>query len=276
MTTIGFMRPTDRMKESLELAKKMGFDAMCAPSLEILPGEDGVYEALERDLVPGAVAVFSSASAADLVRARLGDRLKPAFEGVRIVAIGPATAGKLREMGLEPDDVPEDHSSEGAVAHLNGQVSGKRVLLLRSDCGRDALSDGLRAEGADVEDLAVYRVKEYGISNGLLHIVMMIKQGRLDAMAFTSPKSAESFIQRIEGRFGREDARRYMSVVRIAAIGAPTAEKLEELGYHADIVPQEATFPAMLEAVRSAFPERRGHGPGDGGRHAGRSPLIPG
>lgn len=255
MTTLGFMRPMDRMKESLELAKKMGFDAMCAPSLEILAGEDSVYETLEQELKPGVIAVFSSISAVDLVKARLGDRLKPAFEGVRIVAVGPSTAKRLREAGLEPTDVPEDHSSEGIVAHLKGQVSGRKVLLLRSDSGRDVLYDGLKAEGADVEDLAVYRVKEYGLSNGMLHIVTMIKQGRLDAMAFTSPKSAESFVSRIEERFGKEKAHEYMSHVVIAAIGAPTADKLTELGYPPQVVPHEATFEAMLAAVRDACAE---------------------
>lgn len=252
MTTLGFMRPTDRMKDSLELAKSMGFEAMCAPSLEILPGEDSVYETLAKELSPGVIAVFSSVSAVDLVKARLGNRLKPSFEGVRIVAIGPSTAKRLEEAGLKPTDMPEDHSSEGVVDYLKGQVSGRKVLLLRSASGRDVLNDGLAAAGAEVEDLAVYRVEDYGLSNGLLHIMMMIKQGRLDAMAFTSPRSAESFLSRLEGRYGEEKARGYMSNVLVAAIGAPTAERLTELGYPPQVVPSEATFPAMLQAIKDA------------------------
>lgn len=253
MTTLGFMRPMDRIADSVELAKKMGFEAMCAPSMEVLPGEDEAFSRLDSLLKPGVVAVVSSVSAADQLKRRYGDDLAKRFEGVETVAIGPITAERLAKAGIRASSVPEDYSSEGVVDSLGDGIGGRTVLLLRSDRGRAVLPEGLAAKGAVVEDLPVYRLKEYGLSNALLHLEMMIKHGALDSMAFTSPSSAEMFLSRIEGKFGKEKARELMSDVCIAAIGSPTASKIEEMGYTVRIVPEESTFEAMLEAVRSAF-----------------------
>lgn len=257
MTTLGFMRPMDRIADSVELAKKMGFEAMCAPSMEVLPGEDEAFSRLDSLLKPGVVAVVSSVSAADQLKRRYGDDLAKRFDGVETVAIGPITAERLAKAGIRASSVPEDYSSEGVVDSLGDGIGGRTVLLLRSDRGRAVLPEGLAAKGAVVEDLPVYRLKEYGLSNALLHLEMMIKHGALDAMAFTSPSSAEMFLSRIEGKFGKEKARELMSDVCIAAIGSPTASKIEEMGYMVRIVPEESTFEAMLEAVRRAFDQRR-------------------
>ena len=93
------------------------------------------------------------------------------------------------------------------------------------------------------------------MSIALLHLLTMIKQGRLDVMAFTSPKSASIFISQVEDYFGKEAGDAYLHKVKIAAIGGPTSERLTELGFEPDIVPENATFQDMLEAIREAVPQ---------------------
>ncbi len=257
MTTLGFTRPTKRIKESVAQAEAMGFRAMCAPSLDILPGEDSEFARLEGSLSDGCIAVFCSVTAVEECQSRYKDDLSKMFEGREVVSIGPATTAKLRSVGIEPGTVPEEYSSEGIVEALKGRVSGRTVALIRSDSGSDVLSEGLKDAGADVRDIASYRLKDAGESNALLHLLTMIKQGRLDVMAFTSPMSASMFVSRVEQRYGKEKGAEYLHAVKIAAIGGPTSRRLEELGFPPDIVPGKATFADMLEAIREAVPPEK-------------------
>ena len=255
MTTLGFTRPSKRIKDSVAQAEAMGFQALGAPSLDILPGEDAEFSKLQESVSGDCIAVFCSVTAVEDCQSRYKDSFRGMFDGTEVVSIGPATTSKLKAAGIEPDTVPEEYSSEGIVEALKGRVSGKRVVLIRSDSGSDVLSEGLDAAGADVRDIAVYRLKDAGESIALLHLLTMIKQGRLDVMAFTSPMSASMFVSRVEQRYGKEKGSEYLHGVKIAAIGGPTSRRLEELGFPPDIVPEKATFADMLEAIRGAFPE---------------------
>lgn len=86
MTTLGFTRPSKRIKESIEQATKLGFEAMGAPSMDILPGEDSEFVRLEESLVPGCIAVFCSVTAVEECRTRFGDGLKTKIEGCKVVS----------------------------------------------------------------------------------------------------------------------------------------------------------------------------------------------
>ena len=255
MTTVGFTRPTQRIKDSMDEARAMGFDVMAAPSLEILPGDDEEFKRLESSVTEGCTVIFGSSTAVEQCQKYFGDRMGAVFQGARIVSIGPATSKKLEAAGFTVDAVPEDFSSYGLVDMLKGEVSGKRVVVIRSDSGSDVLSDGLREAGADLVCIASYKLKEVGMCPALLHLLTAVKRGQLDVMAFTSPMSATSFIGHVERRFGKEKGDEYLRQAKIAAIGRPTSERLESLGFKPDIVPEETTFHDMLQAIRDVFPE---------------------
>lgn len=253
MTVVGFTRPVDKIKDSVKEAEDMGFQVMAAPSLEILPGDDSEFDRLKDSLSAGAIAVFGSSTAVEQCQKRFGDSFRGMFEGVRVVSIGPATSKKLESVGIKADSMPEDYSSYGLVDLLKDDVKGRRVVIIRSDSGSEVLSDGLSEAGADLVTVAVYKLKEVGMCPAILHMYISVKRGRMDVMAFTSPKSASSFITGIERHFGKEQADGYLRQIRIAAIGRPTAEMLESLGFKPDIVPAETTFHDMLAAIREYF-----------------------
>lgn len=257
MTSIGFTRPSKRLKDSVKMAEDMGFKVYPAPSLEILPGEDSEFGKLEASLTEGCTAVFCSSTAVEECQARYGDALPGMFSGARVVSIGPATTAKLEAAGLRPDSAPEEFSSYGLVELLQGDVQGKRVVLIRSDSGSDVLSEGVAAAGADLVDVAAYRLKDTGVTLKLLHLLTALKHGEVDVMAFSSPMSASMFVASLEKQLGKEAGDGYLRATKIAAIGNPTRLRLTELGFPPDIVPENATFRDMLEAVRAEFPERR-------------------
>lgn len=255
MTTVGFTRPSQRIKDSVQEARDMGFDVMAALSLEIMPGDDSEFNRLEGSVTPGCVVVFGSSTAVEQCQRFFGDRLGQVFEGAKIVSIGPATTKKLETAGFNVDAVPEDFSSYGLVDLLKGEANGKRIVVVRSDSGTDILSDGLKAAGADLVDIASYKLKEVGMCPALLHMMIAVKRAQLDVMAFTSPMSASSFIAHLEKQYGKEKGDQYLHQIKIAAIGRPTSERLESLGFKPDIVPAETTFHDMLLAIKAAFPE---------------------
>lgn len=257
MTTIGFTRPSKRLKDSVKEAEELGFEVMAAPSLEILPGEDPEFERLERSVTEGSTVVFCSSTAVEECQTRFGGSLSGLVSGSRVVSIGPATSRRLEAAGLHPDTVPEDYSSEGLVDLLKDDAKGRRVVLVRSDSGSDVLSEGLRDAGADVVDIAAYRLREAGMGNAMLHMLISLKKGRIDCMAFTSPMSASTFVARLEAQFGKEAGDGYLRAVKVAAIGEPTRRRLTELGFPPDIVPETTTFRDMLVAIRDSFPQRR-------------------
>lgn len=256
MTTLGFTRPSKRIKESVKQAEEMGFKAMGAPSMDIVPGDDSEFSRMDDSLEPGCYVVFCSVTAVEECKTRFGDRLGEMMEGKKVVSIGPSTTAKLESAGVKAVAVPGEYSSEGIVELLKNEVSGKRVILVRSDSGSDVLDEGLSAAGAEVVDIAAYKLKDAGMSIALLHLFTMLKQGRLDVMAFTSPKSASIFVTQIIAHFGKERGEEYLHKAKIVAIGGPTSKRLTELGFPPDIVPENATFPDMLKAVKDYFAEK--------------------
>ena len=255
MTTVGFTRPSVRIKDSVQEARDLGFDVMAAPSLEIMPGDESEFRRLEESVTDGCVVVFGSSTAVEQCQKFFGDRLVGVFEGAKIVSIGPATTKKLTAAGFQVDAVPEDFSSYGLVDLLKGEASDRRIVVVRSDSGSDILSDGLRAAGADLVDIASYKLKEVGMCPALLHMMIAVKRAQMDVMAFTSPMSATSFIRHLEEHYGKEKGDEYLRQIKIAAIGRPTSERLESLGFKPDIVPEDTTFHDMLLAIKAAFSE---------------------
>lgn len=72
-------------------------------------------------------------------------------------AVGERTAAVLRDAGLDVV-VPARADSEGLLAlPVLQEVAGRRFLLLRGDGGRELLPETLRARGARVDPIALYR-----------------------------------------------------------------------------------------------------------------------
>ena len=251
MTVLGFTRPQQRIRDSIKEAEDMGFTVMAAPSLDILPGEDSEFTKLEQSVGDGVTVIFGSGTAVEQCSKRFPD-LAAMVAPCRVVSIGPNTTKELAKAKVRVDAEPEDYSSYGLVDLLKADAAGRRIVIIRSDSGSDVLSDGLKAAGADVIDVASYRLKEFGMSSALLHLLMSMKHGEVDVMAFTSPMSASSFIAALEKQFGKERAREYLGRVKVAAIGRPTAMRLESLGRKPDIIPEKTTFHDMLLAIKDA------------------------
>ena len=84
-----------------------------------------------------------------------------ALEGVRLCAVGPATAERLARYGLKVDldaaRVPRRSAVRMRWIAQVGDVNGLKVLLPRADIGREVIAEELRRQGADVTEVVAYR-----------------------------------------------------------------------------------------------------------------------
>lgn len=155
-------RPADECAaQAAELAGH-GVASASLPLLVIAPREESAVErALMLDLDRFHVVVAISKPAARLALDRL-DRYWPQPPlGPRWFAVGAGTAAILADYGLEVCHPAQGEDSESllalpalaeALAHPD-----PRVLILKGEGGREALAEGLRARGAQVEALELYR-----------------------------------------------------------------------------------------------------------------------
>jgi len=149
-------RPAHQAEGLCELIQAAHGRPIRFPTIEILGPADKqtarsqLAAARQADLL-----VFVSANAVQYAFPLLPDQLPLDID---IAAVGKATASALGESGLDPTLLPERMDSEGLLALPALQdVTGKSILILRGNGGRELLAETLRERGADVTQVEVYR-----------------------------------------------------------------------------------------------------------------------
>ncbi len=170
--------------------------------------------------------------------ARLLDLVHDArgLTGPRIAAIGPGTAAALRSGGIEPDIVPERSNAEGLVDALAG-IDVRRALIARAEEGREVLPDALRARGAEVELLALYRTIAEPLSASERAAAL-----EADLLVFASSSAVKAF----------HDAAGTLDGPRIASIGPATSATIRDLGGAVAIEAAEHTPDGLIGAILEA------------------------
>jgi uroporphyrinogen III methyltransferase/synthase len=154
-----------------------------APTIRIEPLPGPPPDLSSYDLV-----CLTSANGVHALFARLG-RDARAFAGVRVAAVGPATAQALREHGILADVVAERYVAESLVSAI-ADLPVKRALLAQAKDARDVLAQALRARGADVDVLALYETLPAALSPQALRAA-----ASADYITFTSSSTVRFFLQ---------------------------------------------------------------------------------
>ena len=118
--------------------------------------------------------------------------------GVRIAAVGPATAAKLRHLHLQVDLMPEEYLATKIVDALANyeSIENLRILLLRAEAANPELPKLLEEKGAIVDDIACYQtVPETEDVTGVA--ARLLEEGA-DWITFTSSSTVENFHARFD------------------------------------------------------------------------------
>jgi uroporphyrinogen III methyltransferase/synthase len=240
-----------------ELLAAEGAHPIVLPALELERRVDEpAFDAAVEGLRAGGYAwtVFTSTNAVEtmfeLLRARGIDAR--AFAGVRVCAIGGATAEALAARGLLADLVPPEAVGESVVEAMvaagGAALAGARVLLPRAEGGRAVLPDGLRAAGATVDEVTLYVAAPP--ASAPPEALALLRTGNIDAVAFTSSSTVRNLLTVLGEDAG---ARAGVTGALVACIGPATAETARSAGLSVDVEAAEHSVPGLVAALREAF-----------------------
>jgi len=193
--------------------------------------------------------VFTSQNAVHIVFDRLvawglGPRT---FASTSVAAIGSATGDALTQRGVVPALVPDEFVGEALAEALGarGGLAGSRVLVPTAQDARDALAAGLKAHGAVVEVVPVYRTVPATID--LSDLAVELQGGRIDAVTFTSSSTVRCFVDLV-GRKAATSAR-----FAAAVIGPVTAGTARDLGLGDVLEAEPHTVTGLVDALLRRF-----------------------
>jgi len=167
------------------------------------------------------------------------------FASAKVAAIGPQTANALTLLGLKPDFVPEVFTGRelaGQLARFTN-ITGKRILLLRSRNASDDLPQLLRRAQAVVDDIAIYET--IPVSSGSEKLKEDINAGRLHWLTFASPSSADSFFQQLRPEWVNS------SKAKVASIGPVTSDRLRMLGVNIDVEAAQHNIQGLIKVMET-------------------------
>ena len=171
--------------------------------------------------------------------------------GVRIAAIGPATAQRVKDYHLHVDLQPEEFVAEAIVREFakQGGVENLRILIARAEKARDVLPKELSGLGAIVDEGFAYRtVPETRDATGARR--RLLEEGA-DLITFTSSSAVENFVA-----LGLP----WPKGMQVASIGPVTSKTAREQGLKIDIQARRYDIEGLVEAIRSFFAKEEGHG----------------
>jgi uroporphyrinogen III methyltransferase / synthase len=248
-------RPRDQAADFVQLVEAAGAEAIEAPMIRIVPPDDygPVDEACARVGTFDWI-IFASSHAVDAFMERLLKTAQDvrALSGVKLCAVGPATAGHLSKYGLKSDLTPAEYRADAVLRALSdaADVRGLRVLLPHADIGRELLAEELKKRGAAVTEAVAYcTVIAEAEREGEPDIYHMLLNGRIDVVTFTSPSAVRNFVRVV----GEEPAADLLRTTLVASIGPVTAEAATQFGITSTIVPAHYTIPALVDAIVEHF-----------------------
>lgn len=218
MTRLGFMRTTRRLVDSVKEAEAMGFTVMAAPAVTVIKGDDREFDKVSEAAASEKPVTFLTSTAVEECSDHFKSAFRTMFDAGGAFAEGTA-AECLRHFGISPRG--------SAIGIAVGQ------------------------EGDPGVDAAVYKAVPAGIGSPVLHMMIAVKRGELDWLAFTSPTSVDSFFGFMDSKYGMEASRAYLDDnVKVAAVDARTEERLKAMGRAPDLVSSEPTFRGLLQAIK--------------------------
>jgi uroporphyrinogen III methyltransferase/synthase len=260
--TVAVTRTRQQASDLSARLSELGAAVIEAPTIELAaPGNSSEVDAALRSIGRYDWVVFTSANGVSFTKRRLQELGLDAraFAGVRVAAIGDATASAVsRELFLSVDLCPDRFVAEALADALSaaGAVAGKRLLLLRADIARPILRHRLARDGAaEVSDVAIYGTKPAdSLPQPLLDA---LAAGELTWVTFTSSSTAKNFT----GLLG-PDYRERLKGVKLASIGPVTTSTLRELGLEPTAQADTFNIDGLVAAMASTplSPVLRGEG----------------
>ncbi len=195
-------------------------------------------------------AIFTSVNGVKCFFNRLVDVGKDLrdLKGVKIAAIGPATAKAVEDLGIRVDITPQEYRAEGLLKGLGWRrIRGKRFLLPRALVARDILPEEIVRLGGKIDVVPVYRtIRPRGKRE---EARKLLREGAIDAVTFTSSSTVSNFM----AMFKKGEGVALLENTKVACIGPITADTARRYGVEVDIMASRYTMNGLTEAMSRSF-----------------------
>ena len=174
-----------------------------------------------------------------------GHAYRDVLRAHKLAVVGSATAQAAEELGWQATLVPERFLAEGLVdaMAMRSDVDGARMLYPAAEGARDILPAGLRALGADVDVIPVYRSAPDPAGQRTLRT--MVSAGELDLVTVAAPSAVDALLAALPA----EHARR----LPVACIGPVTARAARYAGFPVKVESDSATTAVFVRSIVAAF-----------------------
>ncbi|MCC6932220.1 MAG: uroporphyrinogen-III synthase [Deltaproteobacteria bacterium] len=228
------------------------FEVINFPTIEVMENNNApLVQILVAQLAKADWIIFPSKNAVRIFLEILAEqnydraKLKP----IKIASMGSSTSALIEEQSLEVSFVPSEFVAEKFV-HEFSQIEtllGRKIILLRSQIGRDLIAAELTKLGAEVFDAPIYNtlIPQYEQSE-IAKMQTLLKAQQIDFILFTSPSTAENFFALI----GKEFFSQHQGHIKLAAIGPVTKAAIESVGFPCAIMPDKHTIAGLLEEIK--------------------------
>jgi uroporphyrinogen-III synthase len=239
-------RPLAQATVFAEELRKINAEPVFLPTIAIQPVDDpSCLDSALSQLSCYDWLILNSSNAADAVLRRLsalGIGAPP--ENLRVAAIGPKTADKLKAGGIPPNFVPDQHIAESILPGL-GNLRGCWVLLPMADIAHDTLPNAIQSADGIAHVITAYQtVPAEPDSKGLAAL-----RAGVDFVTFTSGSTAYNFFALTENE--GLDPLNLPGNPKIACIGPKTAQTARDLGFNVEAVAKPHTTDGLVAAISS-------------------------
>ena len=245
-------RVPEQARNLIAALEELGAEVVLLPMIALAPPEDSqdLDEQL-RQLDSFDAIVFLSANAVRFIFdrcAQLGIQCAMLLSSDRVIgAVGPATARALKEKRVRVHCVAEKGTGETLARQLGPSLSGRRVLLPRSDRGDERVADALRTVGARVTEVIAYRTTDPATVDP--DILARARGGGVDAIVFASPSAVRNFTRVI----GEADLPELSARVPFLAIGPTTATAIRSSGACVRMQAEESSTSGIVKVLVRHF-----------------------
>jgi uroporphyrinogen-III synthase len=236
-------RPREQAGELVGALERRGATAIEAPAIQIVPARGAALTRSLGDLADGRFAWITLTSPRTIEV--LAEHLRPRDVRAKVAAIGDGTREAFRRWARrDPDLVPKSFTTE-ALARAFPRGTG-RVLCARADVAPEGLEDALAEKGWTPTRVDAYKTRTPRSLPAEARAAL--RQGRVDAITFTSASTVRGFVHAMGAVKGAP---------KVVCIGPVTAREARAHGLTVHAVANPHTVEGLVEATERALTPRR-------------------
>ena len=254
----------DRRRDELAaLLERRGARVVLAPALRIVPlADDAELRDATRAILarrPDVVIANTGIGMRGWLEAAegwaLAEPLRKVLADSYLVTRGPKARGAIRAAGLTDDWSAPSESCDEVVAHLRERgLAGSTVAMQLHGDLTDGHAAELRAAGAEVIEVPIYRWAPPADPAPLHRLVDLVAARLVDAVTFTSAPAVNALL-RTAGTAREPVLEALRTEVLAACVGPVTAAPLQRAGVPT-VSPARARLGALVRVIVDELPRR--------------------